>query len=160
LEAFGILLDGRYLVSDLNHFLERTNGESLCLLLADVDDFKQFNSNHGYKAGDAVLRHVFRIIKGAVSSRGEVYRRGGEEIVALLPYCGLDEGRMLAERIRDEIYRTPTSYEDRSLKVTLSIGASSSPPCNPDGPALEAYAENALKQAKSSGKNQVVISAC
>jgi diguanylate cyclase (GGDEF)-like protein len=160
LEKFGILLDGRYIVSDLNDSLERVNGEPISLLLADVDDFKQFNSNYGYKAGDAVLRHVFRIIKQTVSIRGEVYRQGGEEILILLPYCGIDEGKALAERIREKVERTAVLYEGDKLNVTLSIGVAASPPCNPDGPALEAYAENGLKQAKNNGKNRAVVNAC
>jgi len=160
LEKFGILLDGRYIVSDLIHFLERVNGEPISLLLADVDDFKRFNTEYGYKAGDAVLRHAFSTIKQTVSSRGEVYRQGGEEILILLPYCGIDEGKALAERIRDKIENTTVPYEGNQLHVTLSIGVTASPPCNPDGPALEAYAENGLKRAKSMGKNCVIVDAC
>ncbi len=157
LEKFGILLDGRYIVSDLIYFLERVNGEPISLLLADVDDFKQFNSNYGYKAGDAVLRDVFRIIKQAVSGRGEAYRQGGEEILVLLPYCGMDDGKSLAERIREKVEKTPVQYEGDELHVTLSIGVAASPPCNPDGTVLEANAENGLKQAKNLGKNRVVV---
>lgn len=160
LEKFGILLDGRYIVSDLIFFLERVNSEPLSLLLADVDDFKQFNENYGYKAGDAVLRHVFRIVKHAVNSLGEVYRQGGEEILTLLPYCGLDKAKALAERIRENVEKTVVSYEDKELHITLSIGVAASPPCNPDGPALEAYAEHGLKQAKKLGKNRVIVNVC
>lgn len=159
LEKFGILLDGRHVVSDLIHFLERVNGEPISLLLADVDDFKRFNTDYGYKAGDAVLRHVFRSIKQTVSSRGEVYRQGGEEILILLPYCAIDEGKALGERIRKKIEKTAVPYEGNQLNVTLSIGVTASPPCNPDGPALEAYAENGLKRAKRMGKNRVVVNA-
>lgn len=159
LEKFGILLDGRYIVSDLIYFLERVNGEPISLLLADVDDFKRFNTDYGYKAGDAVLRQAFRTIKQTVSGRGEVYRQGGEEILILLPYCGIDEGKTLAERIRDKVEKTAVPYEGDQLNVTLSIGVAASPPCNPDGPALEVYAENGLKQAKRMGKNRVVVSA-
>ena len=160
LEKFGILLDGRYIVSDLIHFLERVNGEPISLILADVDDFKRFNTEYGYKAGDAVLRHAFSTIKQTVSSRGEVYRQGGEEILILVPYCGIDEGKALAERIRDKVEKTTVLYEESQLHVTLSIGVTASPPCNPDGPALEAYAENGLKRAKSTGKNRVVVNIC
>jgi diguanylate cyclase (GGDEF)-like protein len=159
LERFGILLDGRYIVSDLIYFLERVNGEPISLILADVDDFKRFNTDHGYKGGDAVLRHVFRTVKQTVNSRGEAYRQGGEEILILLPYCGIDEGKALAERIREKVEKTTVPYEGKQLNVTLSMGVTASPPCNPDGPALEAQAENGLKQAKKTGKNRVVVSA-
>lgn len=157
LERFGILLDGRYMVSDLIHFLERANGEPVSLIFGDVDDFKEFNTEHGYKAGDAVLRNVFSIARRQVGNRGEVYRRGGEEIVALLPYCNLEVSAALAESIRVEIENTAVSFEDRELQATLSIGVAASPPCDPDGPGLETHAEIALKQAKAKGKNRVLV---
>src|ERR1041385_3869380 len=106
LEKFGILLDGRYIVSDLIYFLERVNDEPISLIMADVDNFKQFNEDHGYKGGDAVLRQLYRTIKQTVNDRGEVYRQGGEEILILLPYCGIDEGKALAERIRENVEKT------------------------------------------------------
>lgn len=155
LEKFGILLDGRYIVSDLNYWLERTNGEPISVALADVDDFKQFNTDHGYKAGDQVLREIFCIFRDTVANRGEVYRRGGEEIIVLLPYCSDNACRDLVERIRESIANTTMRYEDTSLHATVSIGVASSPPCDPDGPALESHAEMELKRAKTEGKNCV-----
>lgn len=79
--------------------------------------------------------------------------------IILLSYCGIDEGKTLAGRIRDKVEKTAVPYEGDQLNVTLSIGVAASPPCNPDGPALEVYAENGLKQAKRMGKNRVVVSA-
>jgi diguanylate cyclase (GGDEF)-like protein len=157
LEKFGILLDGRYIVSDLIHFLERAQGEPVSLLLADVDDFKRFNSEHGYQAGDAVLCHVFRIVRQTIGMRGEVYRRGGEEIVALLPYFGLDASTALAQRICEEVAKTVVAHDGKELCATLSIGVTASPPNDPDGPGLEAHAENGLKRAKRDGKNRVAV---
>ena len=157
LERFGILLDGRYITSDLIYFLERANGEPVSLILADVDDFKRFNTEHGYKAGDEILRQVFRITRAVVANRGDVYRRGGEEIVALLPYCPLDSCHDIAERARREIEETPIRYEGEMLNTTLSLGIACSPPCDPDGPGLETNAEIALRRAKGEGKNRTII---
>lgn len=161
LDRFGILLDGRYIVSDLIGFLERADGESVSMLFADVDDFKRYNSEHGYKAGDAVLCHVFRQVRRTIGHHGEVYRRGGEEIVVLLPYWALhwalQASTTLARRICDEVANTVIAYEDKEHRVTLSIGVAASPPIDPDGPALEAQAESALKRAKNAGKNRVVV---
>lgn len=154
---FGILIDGRYIVSDLNHFLESANGEAVSLLLADVDDFKQFNSQHGYKAGDEVLRHVFRTTRRVVGNLGDVCRRGGEEVIAILPYVDLKRAIEVGERIREEVGSTVVQHENAELHATLSIGVAASPPHDPDGPALETHAENGLKQAKNSGKNRLVV---
>jgi diguanylate cyclase (GGDEF)-like protein len=157
LEKFGILLDGRYITSDLVYFLERAKSEPVSLLLGDVDDFKRFNSDHGYKAGDAVLQQVFQIVRRAVRDRGEVYRRGGEEIVALLPYTGIEASKALAKHICEEVAGTFVLYDDQTLHATLSIGLAASPPSDPDGPRLETYAEHALKEAKNQGKNCVSV---
>jgi diguanylate cyclase (GGDEF)-like protein len=157
LEKFGILLDGRYITSDLIYFLEKADGEPVSVLLGDVDDFKRFNSDYGYKAGDAVLQQVFQIVRCAVRDRGEVYRRGGEEIVALLPYSGLDASKDLAKRICEEVAKTFVLYDDQNLHATLSIGLAASPPSDPDGPRLETYAEKALNEAKNHGKNCVWV---
>jgi two-component system cell cycle response regulator len=157
LDRSGILLDGRYLISDLIYFLERVDGGPVSVLFADVDDFKQFNSNHGYQAGDAVLRQVFRLIRRSVGDRGEVYRRGGEEIVAVLPYCGLEQSGPLAESIRQQVEAEPVIHAGEELRVTLSIGIAASPPYDPDGPALEAQAGNAVGRAKAAGKNRVIV---
>ena len=157
LEKFGILLDGRYITPDLIYFLERADGEPVSVLLGDVDDFKRFNSDYGYKAGDAVLQNVFQIVRRTVRDRGEVYRRGGEEIIALLPYSGLEASDALAKRICEEVASTFVPYDDQNLRATLSIGLASSPPSDPDGPRLETYAEHALKEAKNHGKNCVWV---
>lgn len=156
LERFGILLDGRYIVSDLIRFLESSNGAPVTLIFADVDDFKEFNTRYGYKAGDAVLRHVFTTAKRIIGNRGEVYRRGGEEIIAVLPYCELNVGENTAERLREEIANSLIAYEEQELHTTLSIGVAASPPFDPDGTSLETHAESALMQAKSEGKNRVI----
>jgi diguanylate cyclase (GGDEF)-like protein len=158
LEKFGILIDGRYIVSDLIHSLETADGESVSLLFADVDDFKRFNSQYGYKAGDEVLRHVFRVTRRIVGNHGEVYRRGGEEIIAILPYVDLKRAIDLGERIRERVCSTSVHYENEELHATLGIGRlAASPPHDPDGPGLETYAEHALGQAKTSGKNRLVL---
>ena len=157
LERFGILIDGRYIVSDLIHFLERAGGEAVSLLFADVDDFKQFNSQYGYKAGDEVLRNVFRITRRIVGNHGEVYRRGGEEIIAILPYVDLKRATEIGERILEDVRSSAVQYENDELHATLSMGLAASPPHDPDGPGLETHAENALKQAKNSGKNCLIV---
>jgi diguanylate cyclase (GGDEF)-like protein len=139
----------------LIYWLESTKGEPVSFIFADVDDFGAFNKKYSYKVGDAVLRNAFTIARRLVGNRGGVYRFGGEEIVALLPYCDLDLSKTVAESIRSEVANTVISFEGQDFHATLSIGVAASPPCDRDGPALEAHAENALKRAKSEGKNRV-----
>jgi diguanylate cyclase (GGDEF)-like protein len=157
LDRFGILLDGRYIVSDLIRLLERTDGAAVSIIFADVDNFKAFNSDYGYHAGDAVLRAIFETVKRLLESRGEVYRRGGEEILAVLPYCRLEDSRALAEQIRGGVAASTVMLGEQELHATLSIGVAASPPCDRDGPALEALAGNAVNRAKSEGRNRVIV---
>jgi GGDEF domain-containing protein len=77
--------------------------------------------------------------------------------VAILPYSDEKEGKTMAERIREAVETTPAPYDDQQLSTTLSIGLAASPPCDRDGPALEALAGNAVNRAKSSGKNCVMV---
>ena len=155
LDKFGILLDGRYIISDLIDLLERTNGEPVAVLFADIDNFGKFNKDHGHQAGDSVLRRVFHVIKKAADGRGEVYRRGGEEVIVLLPHFNQEAALTMAEGIRTEVERTVVEHKDLVLQVTISIGVAASPPHAPDGPGLEVLADSALQNAKQAGRNRV-----
>jgi diguanylate cyclase (GGDEF)-like protein len=156
LEKFGILLDGRYIITDLMQALDQARGEPVSLLFADVDDFKRFNTDFGSQAGDEVLRSIFTTFRDQIGDRGEVYRRGGEEIVSILPYCALDRAAELAELIRRLVSGSAIRFKEDSLKASVSIGVAASPPSVADAPILEANAEDQMKRAKANGKNQTV----
>jgi len=154
-EPFGILLDGRYFGADLADATTEAGGRySVAVLFCDVDHFKKVNDTYGHRAGDMVLKEVFAKIRDTVAGDGSVYRIGGEEVVGLLP--GIDEERAvaIAERIRSATETTEISFDDKALRVTVSIGVAASPPRVGD---LRDIADDAMYRAKETGRNRVVV---
>lgn len=104
----------------------RRSGESLGVILADLDLLKEVNDLHGHLAGDDVLRGVAKLLKKTSRAEDLVARWGGEEFVILLPDAGREEVEKAAERLRTAIEETPidalTNTGIQSLKVTSSFG--------------------------------------
>jgi two-component system, cell cycle response regulator len=158
----------RYLQSRLKEELARSQREGVPLscLVFDVDHFKAVNDNYGHGVGDEVLRQLARRIEGEVRSSDVSARYGGEEFVLLLPRTSLETGRVLAERIRSAVAGRPfhVAPEVAPLTVTISIGlAAYEPGAAPEDPLivgerLIARADLALYEAKSAGRNMVVLS--
>lgn len=154
------------------------NGDSLSLLMVDVDDFKRFNDFYGHQAGDDCLRKVAGKIQQLAKRPGEVVARyGGEEFAVLLPNCSLSDSRDFAEYIRQKIYEMAITHEASTVLpfVTISIGVADSDSiatqstksligseryegsdlCDIEPSRLINQADNALYDAKISGKNRV-----
>ncbi|MGP1684711.1 MAG: GGDEF domain-containing protein [Giesbergeria sp.] len=128
------------------------------LLLAqlDIDHFKAINDQHGHAAGDLALQQFSRIVTKELRSGDALARWGGEEFVLLLCDTRPADGAELLERLRASLAQTPISFGAQKGKMTVSIG------CTPyrRGEPLEttlARADEALYDAKSQGRNRVVI---
>ncbi len=136
---------------------ERT-GESLALLLIDIDDFKQLNDRHGHAAGDTVLRNVAEVMSLLVRDMDLLSRYGGEEFALLASQTDLRGGVALAEKIRQEIERSRFRIEDREgpheVGITVSVGVAV---YKSDPKAFFEEADQALYRAKRAGKNCVVV---
>lgn len=134
-------------------------GHKLCLLIADLDHFKQINDTYGHLQGDAVLRRTAKVIADNLREVDEAARYGGEEMVVILPETSLDEGREVAERIRAalEAERFQRLEGDGEIALTVSIGIASYPADATDPVALIAAADRALYAAKSAGRNRVCV---
>lgn len=134
----------------------------LCAIMIDVDHFKQFNDMFGHTAGDKVLRTVSEVIKEQLREYDIPSRYGGEEFCILLPNTGIDEAKIVAERLRSAVENTETeikSQKDGQIKkisVTISAGLSVLDVRDlPDD--LYMKADNALYKAKENGRNRVVV---
>lgn len=135
---------------------ERFN-KDLSLALLDVDHFKKFNDSFGHQEGDKVLRIVSDVIQGTVRDKIDtVARYGGEEFTVILPEADGNVGRDLAERIRKNVESYLFENNGKSLyRVTISVGVASYPFDARDQKGLIQSADQALYEAKNSGRNSV-----
>ncbi len=139
------------------HFeLSRRRGDALSVVMLDIDHFKKINDTHGHDVGDIVLRDlVARLGDGAVRRADVIGRFGGEEFVVVLPSASLEPALMVAERIRAAVADNPFAAGELSIPVTVSCGVAVLTPSHGDAMQLVKSADEALYQAKSSGRNRV-----
>lgn len=129
----------------------KTQGQSLSLLMLDVDRFKTINDTHGHQTGDGVLVEIARRLVEMCRGTDMVARWGGEEFVILLRDCALNEALGIAEKIRAEIANAP--FADAG-SASVSIGVAQLRPTD-DLNSWVARADEALYKAKGSGRNAV-----
>ncbi len=126
------------------------------LLVVDLDHFKRVNDTHGHDAGDQVLIEVSNILRIAVSAnRGMLGRFGGEEFVALLPGHAEAAARELAESMRATLERHLIKYEEKTIRMTASMGVAAMTAATPSAKDLFKLADKAVYLAKDGGRNRV-----
>ncbi len=132
-------------------------GESICLIMLDIDYFKKYNDEYGHLVGDEVLKHLIEVIKANIKGRDIVGRWGGEEFSILLVKADGVQGFQVAERIRKLI--TTFNMRDRHNKnipaPTISQGIAVFPDEVRDIHSLINLADQRLYVAKNRGRDQV-----
>ncbi len=128
----------------------------LTLMIMDLDHFKQVNDTYGHPSGDDVLRTVSKVFVDMVRQDDFVARIGGEEFAAILPNSGKREAAGIAERLCQSIRRLQFSHKQDHFSVTISIGIASWDRTEP-AESLYARADQALYQAKSSGRDRYIV---
>src|SRR5690606_4224198 len=134
-------------------------GQPLCLLLSDIDNFKQFNDTFGHQIGDQVLRLVAKVLTRSIKGRDLAARYGGEEFAIILPQTDLDGAYTLAEQIRATVAgnRIRSKPDGADLgRITMSIGCARYIPEEPLTD-LSQRADDALYRAKRAGRNRVLV---
>ena len=127
----------------------RREHEAVSVIAFDIDHFKKINDAHGHDFGDQVLMHFADVLRSQVRTIDVVARTGGEEFVLLLPACGLDDARIVADRVRNEFADRPL---DGHTPGTVSAGVSSLERPLELSPMLLA-ADRALYAAKAAGRD-------
>jgi diguanylate cyclase (GGDEF)-like protein len=140
-----------------NHIV-KTN-KNLCLVLADIDNFKNINDTYGHLVGDDVLRIIAEQLSQTIRKVDVVGRWGGEEFVMLLPETTAKQAHIIVERIRKNIadMSFPISTTDSSFTTTISFGICELPVKNKTINDYIESADKALYQAKINGRNKSVI---
>ena len=131
------------------------DGEPLCLVVADIDLFKQFNERFGHLVGDAALRRVARQLADGLRTQDLIARYGGEEFLILLPHSAMDEALLIAERLRGLVASGRDPSIDQGVRgITLSCGVAQMAR-GEQLAALVSRADLALKRAKDNGRDRV-----
>lgn len=134
----------------------RRDRHSVSVTFIDVDHFKTVNDRFGHAVGDHVLVAVARCVESQLRQGDVLARAGGEEFVALLPDTDLDQAHFLAERIRDAVARISFKEFVPELSVTASLGVSTFHSIEEPVRHVLDRADQAMYQAKASGRNMVV----
>jgi diguanylate cyclase (GGDEF)-like protein len=133
-------------------------GNSVAILMCDLDHFKRINDSYGHLVGDELLQETARRLSNSVRPYDAVGRYGGEEFLVLMPGCDAPRARERAEEIRVSVGECPVITAHGPVTFTLSVGALAS------GDWGRASAEQLLKEvdgalyrAKEAGRNRVVF---
>jgi len=159
-------LTGLYNRRAFNNFFQielgraRRYGGLLALALFDLDHFKQVNDTHGHDAGDEVLRAFARLLQGNCREVDVAARYGGEEFLVLMPAVGTRAAAIFAERTRKELSGVELGAAGgRRFRVTVSAGVCKWTLQADSLRAMLKLADEAMYQAKHSGRNRVCVAA-
>lgn len=153
----------RYFETHFNSLVEKASksGKPVTALMCDIDRFKAINDTYGHDVGDAVIIEVANRIRKNVRTVDIACRYGGEEFVVIMPDTDVAYAQFVAERIRREIEEHPVITDNGSTQVytTMSFGLASLDSEYDTPQTLMKRADQALYEAKNSGRNKVVIQA-
>ncbi|WP_454849051.1 PleD family two-component system response regulator [Rhizobium binxianense] len=162
-DALTGLHNRRYLDNHLNTLFNRSmaRGRPLSVLITDIDRFKQVNDTYGHDGGDEVLKEFASRIRTTVRGADLACRYGGEEFVVVMPDTSPEVAAAVAERLRAAVESVPFELKStgQTLSITASFGISSRIPSVITPDQLVKQADQALYEAKNTGRNRVVAAA-
>jgi len=133
--------------------------QPLALTIFDIDHFKKFNDTYGHRAGDFVLSTLAQHIKKSLRTQDVVCRYGGEEFAVIMPMTKVQDAALVMSRIRadlqDRTFYSP--YDDRDFNILISVGIAQFPSDGETADSLTRSADEALYEAKETGRNRVVM---
>jgi diguanylate cyclase (GGDEF)-like protein len=128
----------------------------LSLIMLDLDHFKKVNDQYGHQVGDYVLQELAKIFANSLRKMDIPGRLGGEEFVILLPETNIDQGMLVAERIRKTVEAKNFIVEDHSIHITASMGLVSMRDDVTSLQMLISLADKIMYKAKAAGRNKVL----
>ncbi|MCB2075863.1 MAG: GGDEF domain-containing protein, partial [Novosphingobium sp.] len=150
------LYNRRYMEDALSRYvsLAERNGGATSVVMIDLDNFKRLNDENGHAKGDAVLCDVAAQLVAALRPSDVVSRYGGEELVVILPNCGIEDAQLKAEMLRARIEGLSEAH---NIPISASLGVASIPETSTSPSDILPMADAALYVAKQAGKNCVRI---
>ncbi|GAB1537007.1 hypothetical protein ADMFC3_26380 [Geovibrio sp. ADMFC3] len=131
------------------------HGQPFCILLMDIDNFKNINDIYGHIVGDQVIKHLAEVVRFHVRKSDFSFRYGGEEFLVLLLNTDIENAVRIAEQIRAKVETTNFTLKEKSFVITVTIGVAQ----YMEGESVESLLERAdknLYNGKRFGKNRVI----
>jgi diguanylate cyclase (GGDEF)-like protein len=153
------LYNRRYLEETMGRELPRARrmGQSVGVIVLDIDHFKRLNDTYGHDAGDLVLERTGELLRASTRNSDIACRFGGEEFAIVLPGATLAIARNRAEAIRVGLESMRVDFDGQSIgPLTVSAGVAALPPHSQDWGFTMHQADRALYTAKQAGRNKVV----
>lgn len=129
----------------------------LTLVMFDIDHFKTVNDTYGHPCGDYILKEVANAALQTFRKTDTVFRFGGEEFVVILTETDIKQSEIPLERFRKTIETLDLTYQNQQINITVSIGACQLDQSIGNKEEFLQKADNALYDAKNSGRNNVVF---
>ena len=129
----------------------------LTLVMFDIDHFKTVNDTYGHPCGDYILKEVANAALQTFRKTDTVFRFGGEEFVVILTETDIKQSEIPLERFRKTIETLDLTYQNQQINITVSIGACQLDQSVGNKEEFLQKADNALYDAKNSGRNKVVF---
>ncbi|HEY4687647.1 MAG TPA: diguanylate cyclase [Candidatus Subteraquimicrobiales bacterium] len=149
----------RYFQERLEEELKRAERYShpLSLIIADIDNFKNYNDRHGHLQGNFILKKIVGTIRRATREVDIVARYGGEEFIIILPETDGADALQVAQKIRQAVEKTAFPHEETQpgKKITISLGVATYPDDTRDKKELIDKTDKAMYLSKKQGKNRV-----
>lgn len=137
----------------------RRYNQPMALVMFDIDHFKKFNDTYGHRAGDFVLSSLAQHVKKSLRTQDIVCRYGGEEFTVIMPMTKGEDAAMVMSRIRadlsDRFFYSP--YDKQDFNIHISIGIARLPEDGMEASVVMRAADEALYEAKETGRNKVVL---
>ncbi|MFT5452451.1 MAG: diguanylate cyclase [Enterobacterales bacterium] len=134
----------------------RRYNKPLCLVMGDIDLFKEVNDTYGHLAGDTALRETAKILKNGIRSTDFVARFGGEEFVILMPETKIKDATIAINQIRKSIQAQTIQEGSNIIQLTISFGVATFEK-DDNFSNVFARADKALYRAKDKGRNHVCV---
>ncbi len=127
----------------------------LSVLVLDADHFKNVNDTYGHYVGDLVLRNLSLVVLEQKRAQDTFGRLGGEEFGLLLPETGLDQAKVVAERVQKSWEQTPCNVDGKLIYSTVSIGIAEASTQDIAFEDILRRADRMMYKAKEAGRNRI-----